>query len=394
MPDIDYLLIYLNGAFGGICILVLVLSLLIGYAYSERMLWWHAATLTLGMMAQALGNENGSKHVFAVLWFIQLALAVQALRKAVGTYGAMRQPATALRWLSFVFVPLAVTGLGFGFLSENQLSLLLLPWSAVTSWYLYRAWDKGKPWQAWLALGQLALLMRWLLWMSPLPGQAGIDPLVGSLAALAIYAVTTYIGMVWMSRLNSENTLRVEARERIDPLTGLSTPRVFFDRVDGAIIRSKNLSYACAMMLIRVENIEEIVSEQRLDNAERVILAASRAIADTLRSQDCSARLARNRFGVMAEGIEPGAANHIATRILANGLRAGEWGLQGSELQLQIVLVEMEKTDIRSPALLLQLKDNLRHMADVGGSNRIRMLPRISGNLANPVKTVTKKSAM
>ena len=389
MPDLDYLLIYLSGAFNGVCVLVLVLSLLIGYAYNERMLWWHAATLTLGLMAQGL--SQGSNHLFAVLWFIQLALAAKALRKAIGTYGAMRQPATALHWLSLIFVPLAVAGTGFGFLTENQLSLLLLPWFAVTSWYLYRAWDIDKPWLAWLALGQLALLLQWLLWMSLVPGLSDLDPPVGSLTALAVHAIATYIGMVWMSRLNSENTLRVEARERIDPLTGLSTPRVFFDRVDGAIIRSKNLSYACAMMLIRVENIEKIMTEQRLDNAERVILAASRAIADTLRSQDSSARLAANRFGVMAEGIEPGDANNIATRILANGLRAGEWGLQGSELQFQIVLVELEKTDIRSPAVLLQLKDNLRHMTEMGGSNRIRMLQRISGNLANPVTVVIKK---
>lgn len=389
MPDLDYLLIYLSGAFNGVCVLMLVLSLLIGYAYNERMLLWHAATLTLGLMTQGL--SEGSNHLFSVLWFIQLALAVQALRKAVGTYGAMRQPAIALQWLSFAYVLLAVAGSGSGFLSKTQLGVLLLPWFALTSWYLYRARDKGKLWLAWLAFGQLALLLQWPLGMSLVPGLPDIDPQVGSLAALAVYAIATYVGMVWMSRFNSENILRVEARERIDPLTGLSTSRVFFERVDGAIIRSKNLSYACAMMLIRVENIEEIVAKQRLDNAERVILAASRAIADTLRSQDCSARLAGNRFGVMAEGIEPGTANGIATRILANGLRAGEWGLQGSELQFQIVLVEIEKTDMRSPTVLLQLKDNLRKMAEMKGGNSIRTLPRISGNLPHPVAVVIKK---
>lgn len=387
----NHLLIYLSGAFDGICVLVLALSLLIGYAYNERILWWHAAALALGLMA--LGLNQGNNQLFSVLWFVQLALAVQALRQAVGTYGAMKQPAALVRWLSFVFVPLAVAGSesGFGFLPERQLGLVLLPWIAATLWYFYRAWDRSKPWLAWLALGQLALLLQWLLWMSLVPGLADIDPQVGSLMALAVHAIATYIGMVWMSRLNAENTLRVEARERIDPLTGLSTSRVFFDRVDGAIVRSKNLSYTCAMMLIRVENIEKIMTEQRLDNAERVILAASRAIADTLRSHDCSARLAGNRFAVMVEGISPGAANDIATRILANGLRAGEWGLQGSELQFQIVGVEIEKTDIQSPAVLLQLKDNLRRMTEQGGSNRIRMLPRISGNLVNPVAVAVKK---
>ena len=61
-----------------------------------------------------------------------------------------------------------------------------------------------------------------------------------------------------------------------------------------------------------------------MDNNEAVLLAASRAIAGSLRSQDSAARLSGNRFAIMAEGIAEGTANQIATRILANGLRAGE----------------------------------------------------------------------
>lgn len=185
--------------------------------------------------------------------------------------------------------------------------------------------------------------------------------------------------MVWFSRLRAENALRVEARERVDPLTGLAMPRVFFDRVDGAIVRSHNLGYACALMLIRVDNIEEVVAEQGLDNSDRVVLAASRAIAGTLRSHDSAARLTGNCFGVMVEGIAEGTANDLATRVLANGLRAGEWGLTGSELQLQIALVEIDRADIQSPAVLRKLEEALQEMADHHDSSRIRMLPRIRG---------------
>ena len=51
----------------------------------------------------------------------------------------------------------------------------------------------------------------------------------------------------------------------------------------------------------------------------------------------------------------------------------------------------MEKTDIRSPTVLLLFKDSLRNMAEMGGSNHIRMLPSISGNLANPTTVAIKK---
>lgn len=368
MSMIDPLPIYLSGAFGGICLLVLVLSLLVGYAYSERMLWWHAATLATAAVAHVIGQSN--PHIFASLWAMQWALAAQALRQAAGASGAMRRPAIALRVVSLVLVLLALSRL----VSENHFGLLLVPWVAVTGWYLLRSWSQAGPWIYWMVLGQLALVMQSLLWTSALPGGGYMRPEVGSLAALATFAISTYIGMVWASRLRAENALRMEARERIDPLTGLAMPRVFFDRIDGALIRSRNMGYACALMLIRVENIEKIVADHELDNSEAVVLAASRAIASTLRSQDSAARLAGNRFGVIAEGIADGAANTLATQILAHGLRAEEWGLRGSELQFQIAIIEVSQPEHSSASLLGQLEELLRQMADQGGSNHIRTL--------------------
>ncbi|MES2360996.1 MAG: GGDEF domain-containing protein [Pseudomonadota bacterium] len=377
MPDISHLAIYLSGTFGGISVLVLLLSLLIGYAYTERMLWWHAGALAAALPAQGLSES--SPRLSAMLWLIQLALSARALCVAAGSSGAMRRPAVALQVLSFSLIPVAAVGLAFLPPSTDLLDILLLPWAAVTGWYILRAWNQSRPWIFWMALGQLALFVQHLLWRSVLPGLEQIDAGVGSLAALAVFAIATYLGMVWFSRLRAENALRVEARERIDPLTGLSMPRVFFDRVDGAIVRSHNLGYACALMLIRVENIEQIVADHGLDNNESVVLAASRAIAGTLRSHDSAARLTGNCFGVMVEGIAEGTANDLATKILANGLRAGEWGLMGSELQFQIALVEIDKTDIQSPAVLRKLEQALQQMADHHDSSHIRMLPRIRG---------------
>ena len=43
--------LFLSGAFAGIAALILLLSLLIGYAYRERMLWWHGATVGTALAA-------------------------------------------------------------------------------------------------------------------------------------------------------------------------------------------------------------------------------------------------------------------------------------------------------------------------------------------------------
>ncbi len=220
------------------------------------------------------------------------------------------------------------------------------------------------------------MVVQWLAWKSLVPNETDIAPEVLSLAALSVFSISTYLGMVWLSRSRAENALRVEARERTDPLTGLAMPRVFFDRVDGALIRSRSLGYACALVLVRIENIEKIVREQNLENAEPVILAAARAIANSLRPQDAAARLSGNRFCVMAEGIAEGAGTELATKILAQGLRAGESGLRGSELQFQIVVREILEPKTSSGAMLEELEEVLRDMSSQNSPHHIRTLPR------------------
>ncbi|MES2413824.1 MAG: GGDEF domain-containing protein [Pseudomonadota bacterium] len=376
MADLPNLPIYASGAFAGICMLVVVLGLIIGHAYDERMLWWHAGAVSIALVAQVLGD--GYPASASALWAVQLALASLALCVAVGSTGAIARPAKALQYLSMAFVALMVPALALNLVNQRQMGMLALPWALLTSWYIIRAWAQSGPWIVWLAAGQTALVLQHLLRTANLEPPQLDELQMHSLGLLAAYASATYLGMVWLSRLSAENALRVEARERTDPLTGLAMPRVFSDRMEGALIRSRSMGYTCAVLLVRVENIEQVVKDHQMDTNERVLLAASRAIAGALRSQDSAARLGGNRFAIMAEGIAEGTANQIATRILANGLRAGEWGLRGSELQFQIAIVEIDPSEASAASILAQLEEALYDMAESDSQNRIRLLPRIS----------------
>ena len=375
MTDLALLPAYLSGAFAGVCILVLGLSLVIGYTYHEVMLWWHAAAVATGLLAQSVTAD--ASQLVATLWLIQMAFSAQALRISLGVTGAMRRPALALRSVSLLFVVLAASQL----FQQHHFVYLLAPWLVIVVWYFFRSWAHNRPWGYWLVLGQLALALQWPLWLSGLHDPATAFSRNSSMAALAVFASAIYLAMVWASRLKSENALRVEAREITDPLTGLAMPRVFFDRLDGALIRSRNLGYACALVLIRVENIEKIVADMGLENNEAVILAASKAIASSLRPQDSAARLSGNRFGVMAEGVRFGEANELATKIVVQGLRAGEWGLKGCELQFQIAVLEIARAKAPSHNLLAQLEEALRQMASKNAhktaTSRICTLPRV-----------------
>ncbi len=376
MPDFPEFWIYASGAFAGICMLVLLLGLIIGHAYDEHMLWWHSAGIAAALAAHLLGSDYPASA--SALWAVQLALATMALCVAIGSSGAITRPARAMQYLAMVFIGVMVPAQALGMVTQRQMGLLAIPWALLSSWYLIRAWSQSGPWIVWIAAGQVALVIEHLLRTANLNSSWTEKLQAQGLAAMAVYAAATYLGMVWLSRLSAENILRVEARERTDPLTGLAMPRVFFDRMDGALIRSRSMGYTCAVLLVRAENIDQIVRDRSMDNNEAVLLAASRAIAGSLRSQDSAARLSGNRFAVMAEGIAEGTANQIATRILANGLRAGEWGLQGSDLQFQIAIVEIDPCEVSSATILAQLEDLLREMATGAGNNRIRVLPRIS----------------
>ena len=81
----------------------------------------------------------------------------------------------------------------------------------------------------------------------------------------------------------------------------------------------------------------------------------------------------------MFEGHKNPTANQIATKILANGLRASEWGLPGSDIQLQIVLVELNCADVASAEVLVLLEDCLRKMMIQASASRIQTLPHITG---------------
>jgi GGDEF domain-containing protein len=376
---------FLSGAFAGIAALIVLLSVLIGHTYRERMLWWHGATVGVALTS-VLCDTTDLNMLAAPMRIFQVALATQTVRYMLGADGAVRvasRAATALLGalglvmvLQYLWTPLCL--------------LMFLPWLVVTFMYLRRAWGQGKPWIFWLAVGQLAWGLQWLVWMYDF--SAGSGPLrthVASLAALALAACGIYLSMVWRSRLLSENSLRAEARDTVDPLTGFVMPRIFLTQVNDAQVRSRALGYPSILLLVRLRNLEEIVQERACDTSEPVVLAAAQAIASTLRPQDIGARVSGNRFGVLTEGVSMGRGTiDLATRIVAHGLCAGDFGLPGSEMKFQIAGLEISGLSQNASELLNGLEDVLVTMAAHGAGPPIRILsatefsPDLDGTLS------------
>jgi GGDEF domain-containing protein len=367
--------LFLSGAFAGIAAMILLLSLLIGYAYSERMLWWHGATIGVALIAQ-MSDTMETVSLCALLRTLQVLLAVQTLRYMLGADGPVRGAWRAAGWLLVALFP--VMALQAFWPHSHQ--WILAPWACVVTLYLVRAWAQGRPWIVWLAVGQMALGLQWLVWIDAAhEPQANASSLqAASLAALALAAMAIYLAMVWRSRLNSENSLRVQGRETVDPLTGFVMPRVFFTQVNDAQVRSLNLGYASVLLLMRLQNLEQIAKDREAETTEPVVLAAAQAIAGALRPQDIGARISGNRFGVLAEGVSGRqGAIELATRILAHGLRGGDVGLPGSELKFQIAAIEISRLGTDVSQILKGLEDALADMAVQPAGPPIRVLKHL-----------------
>ncbi|RYX90801.1 MAG: diguanylate cyclase [Comamonadaceae bacterium] len=366
--------LFLSGAFAGIAALILLLSLLIGHAYRERMLWWHGATIAAGLGAQ-LCDMTDVSMLCAPFRVLQVALATQTLRYMLGADGAVRGASRASTWL------LAVLGLVLvvQFAWPPLYLLMFIPWAVVTVFYMKRAWAQGQPWISWLGVGQLAWGLQWLVWLyAAISGNDSFRAEVTGLAALALAACSIYLSMVWRSRLQSENSLRVQAREKVDPLTGFVMPRLFFTQVNDAQVRSMNLGYPSVLLLVRLQNLDQIIRERESETSEPVVLAAAQAIASALRPQDIGARVSGNRFGVLAEGVATGqGAIELATRIVAHGLRGDDYGLQGSEMRFQIAGLSITNLASDVSVLLKGLEEVLSEMAAQSSGPPIRILSSI-----------------
>ncbi len=218
------------GAFAGAQVLVVCFSVIIANAYRERALLLHAVATMMGVLA--VQTVVGGHPVLAeAILLLVLAVDGLLLRELVSHSGALRQPR---RWLMVINLGLLPALALAGYLGGWHLLLPgLAAWSGVVMVIMLRAWPQGRPWAGWLVPGQLALVaaVGWQGWRSL---DSAPDPALPLAALLSVSAAAVFLATAWRNRIFGETRLRMDARNTVDPLTGLSTPLIFYDRV-GAV---------------------------------------------------------------------------------------------------------------------------------------------------------------
>jgi diguanylate cyclase (GGDEF)-like protein len=260
-------------------------------------------------------------HPFVAQAALLMVLAVDGmqLRDLVSHAGALRQPRRWLVTISLGVLPLMA--LATWWFRSHLLLPGLAAWISVCVVIMLRAWPQSQPWARWLVAGQVALAAgaAWLGWRSL---DSEPDPALPLAALLSLWSAAVFLASTWRNRIFSETRVRIDARNTVDPLTGLSTPLIFYDRVKAVQNLIKRYGHPSVVMLVHIENLDQLAGEFGPEVAESAVLAAANRIQQSLRDGDVAARLSHSRIGVLAEGmaLAEGSAN-IASRILVAGLK-------------------------------------------------------------------------
>jgi diguanylate cyclase (GGDEF)-like protein len=356
------------GAFAGAQVLVVCFSVIFANTYRERALLLHGAATMMAVLAvQTL--VGGQPFLAQAALLIVLAIDGMQLRDLVSHAGALRQPRRWLVIISLGLMPLLAAATALGRLQ------LLLPglaaWLAIVVVITLRAWPQSQPWARWLVAGQLALGAGagWLGWRSL---DAAPDPALPLSALLTLWSACGFLACSWRSRIFSETRVRIDARNTIDPLTGLSTPLIFYERVRAVRNLIVRYGHPSVMLLVHIDNLPQLSAEFGPEAAESALLAAANRIRQSLRDGDVAARLSHSRIGVLAEGMSlaEGTAN-IASRILVAGLKEPLPAAPTEFLHFRIVLALVPVDDVPAKALLQRLATRMDDLLKSPSERRI-----------------------
>lgn len=332
--------IFVLGVAAGVLGLVMLFSLIIAYAYDEPTLLALGLYLLVAGLALLAGRQlalpvSDVENVLLILGPTALAgLHAWLLRsREVRACDQAAMAATVLLAAGLATLrlidnsPLAVLAGSYGLGA-----LLLLSWL----YLCLPAWRISGPWKWWLLLGHLA------------GGVVAVLFLLGSLDAqvsywsvammLLLQVPSTYLALVWRSRLLNEGRLRRLAAKVTDPLTGLPGLAVLIDRLRPAISRAQNVKHGGALYLIDIHNFSRLVHELGTDSKEKIILEAANRIRRAISDSDTAARITEQLFAVVAQDLQDdGQVDSLATRLLVSGLRIESDFLPGVSLQLRVI---------------------------------------------------------
>lgn len=328
---------FLYGAYFGLAALVTMASVVNGLAFRDRSFLAFALYIFL-LGAGQLGRAGvGAQHLWrdlavwnsaalalwpgaaaaAALWFAKVVTEPARLSRALD----LSVWALILAVLASVAVDIAIgTPMSRGLvLGLTALSLL-----AVLSMVMWGWIDGADPHLRWVALGLLPVLF---IALFPLARGFGLMPTNVLTRSGLFFAVVLQLPIIYYAlhlRLiaRREGQLRAAALSRSDALTGLPHRQALVERLDSSLAHARGQKQQCALLGVRISNLDAIVEEFGRDASDKALVVAASHLRRTIVDFDMAARVGEREFAVLLEApVTPELAISRAQQVVANGLK-------------------------------------------------------------------------
>ena len=176
----------------------------------------------------------------------------------------------------------------------------------------------------WVAAGFVPVLLGAML---PLLRNAGFLPAsfmtdYGLMLGSALQAPILFYGLHRRVAQRRNLTARATTLHNNDPLTGVSSARVLITKLRQSLATHERYKLPFALLLVELTNLATLQKHHGREVGDRALVMAAARIRGVAHAADNVARIGDNQFALLIEGpIEADAANQLATKILASGLR-------------------------------------------------------------------------
>ena len=178
---------------------------------------------------------------------------------------------------------------------------------------------------AWLGRTRLTLLAFAMLtgpalvlvvdvkWDSDVPLVAIGSALLSLLVLWRLISVVRALARDNAARVKLEGELSYRAAH--DPLTGLPNRRRFIERLDGLMGRAARRPLA--VLFVDLDDFKTVNDSLGHPAGDAMLVAVADRLQHLLRADDLAARLGGDEFGIILDGSDGHAAEHVADRLLA-----------------------------------------------------------------------------
>ena len=328
---------FMFGAFFGLAALIGLLAFVNAVVHRDRsfaVYTVYVVTLAFGQMAY-LGL--GAQHVWTdwLRWnqIATFVLAGATTAAALWFVRTMTEPARFSHVLDFSVLALIAAVLGAVAVdllvaSQRSLAVLLVFTAAglmAALLVVVVVWSVGV--DPYVRLMALAFLPVVVMAMFPVARGLNLVTTTGltryglSVGAAVQILILFYVLSLRGSR-RREADVRSAALSRTDALTGLAHHRSLQQRLESTLTRCLKQKHACALLAIRLENYDALVSEYGRDVAERALVVTASLLRSTITDIDLAARVGNQEFTLLLEGpTTPEAATSCAQHVIARGLQ-------------------------------------------------------------------------